>query len=149
MRTAQLHGDRCLAARNVISSLDSTHALYIVKSIRTATICNESQQACQSSFFLSLALLRTRTRTRLRSPATHRRLPFPPLLVVHLIHPRLLLRLPLLLLRLLPRRLRLPLLLDDRQPRQVRPRLVRLAFGVQFLVAFLGLLRLEGFALAA
>lgn len=97
-----------------------------------------------SSLLLALPLLRA----HLRRP-TECSLSLPPLLLVHLVHPRLLLRVSLLLLRPLPRRLRLPLLLDNRQPRQVRPRLVRLALRVQFLVAFFGLLRLQGFALAA
>ncbi len=70
------------------------------------------------------------------------------LLLVQFLAPFLLLGLLLFLLGLLPRRLRLTLLTDQGQPCEVGSGLVGLPLGVQLLIAFPGLLRLDGFTLA-
>ncbi len=82
-------------------------------------------------------------------PTPHRTLPPPPLPLFPLPNSLLLQLLLLLFFGLLPRSLLLALLFNQAQARKIALRLIGLALGVQFLVAFFSLLRLQGFALAA
>lgn len=81
------------------------------------------------------------------APTTHRSSPLLGLFGVNLLCSLPLGLLLLLLLGRLPLRILLPLLPDQLQPLQICPRLIRLALCMQFLIPFLGLLRLERFPL--